>query len=266
MRKSRIKAKLSRDEPVLSVQLHLTDPSLFEMASLMGFDAIWMDMEHHGYSLETAQNLMRAARVGGADVIARPAKGEFMRMGRFLESGAQAIMYPRCDNAAEAAEVVTWAKFPPFGRRGCDGAGADNPYCTMPTPEYLKHANDETFVIIQIEEPHALDQVEEIAKVDGVDLIFLGPGDYSIACGIPAQFDHPKILDATKRIAAAAKAAGKYWGQPAFSPQHAAELVKMGARLVAHGADLLFILEGLKKVQRDFASIGFSFDNRLYDA
>ena len=72
----------------------------------MGFDGIWLDLEHHAHSVETANQLMRAARVGGADIVARPAKGEFMRMGRLLEAGAQAIMYPRCDDPEEAAEVV----------------------------------------------------------------------------------------------------------------------------------------------------------------
>src|SRR5438876_5928046 len=108
MRPSKIKAKLRRGEPVLLTALLLTDPSVYELTSLMGFDGIWMDMEHHGYSLETATALMRAARVGpGVDIMVRPAKGEFMRMGRMLEAGAQGILYPRCEDAAEARQVVT---------------------------------------------------------------------------------------------------------------------------------------------------------------
>src|SRR5713101_7598058 len=119
MRISTVKAKLARDEPVLLTTLHLTDPAVYELTSLMGFDGIWMDMEHHGYSLETATTLMRAARVGrGVDIMVRPAKGEFMRMGRMLEAGATGILYPRCDDAAEARQVVTWAKFAPLGKRG----------------------------------------------------------------------------------------------------------------------------------------------------
>src|SRR5262249_53592561 len=144
MRTSRIKAKLKRNESVLITQLHLVDPSVFELASLMGFDGIWMDLEHHGYSLETASALMRAARVGCSDIVARPAKGEFMRMGRMLEAGATGIMYPRCSDAAEAAEVVTWTKFAPLGRRGFDGAGADAPYCTMSVADYVRQANEQT--------------------------------------------------------------------------------------------------------------------------
>src|SRR5690606_31357815 len=131
----------------------------------------WIDLEHHAHSMETATNLMRAARVGASDIIARPAKGEFMRMGRLLEAGAQGIMYPRCDDASEAREVVTWAKFPPLGRRGIDGGNPDMPYCSMPVAQYLKEANEETFLVIQIEDPLALDHVEEIAAVDGVDVI-----------------------------------------------------------------------------------------------
>src|SRR6187401_2688611 len=120
MRTSRVKAKLSRGEPVLVTTLHLNEPSLYEMVSLMGFDAIWLDLEHHGFSVETAHNLLRAARVGTSDMIVRPAKGEFMRTSRILEAGAQGIMYPRCDTAEEAREVVKWAKFAPLGRRGLD--------------------------------------------------------------------------------------------------------------------------------------------------
>src|SRR3982751_2849862 len=127
MRPSKIKAKLNRNEPVLLTTLHLTDPSLFELTSLMGFDGIWMDLEHHGYSVETATALMRAARVGSADILARPAKGEFMRMGRLLEAGAAGIMYPRCEHEDEAAEVVKYAKFAPIGARGIDGGGPDMP-------------------------------------------------------------------------------------------------------------------------------------------
>lgn len=259
MRVSRTKAKLQRDEPVLALTLHLTDPSLYELASLMGFDCIWMDMEHHSYSLETAAHMMRAARVGTADIMARPAKGEFMRMGRMLEAGAQGIMYPRCDDAAEAAEVVRWAKFAPQGTRGVDAANADNPYLTVPVAEYIAEANRETFVVIQIEDAKALDQADEIAAVDGVDILFLGPGDFSILSGIPAQFDHELIHQAVKKVAGAAEKAGIHWGCPAFSVEHSRKLIDMGARFLAHQADILFVKAGMEQVRRDFQTLGFTF-------
>ena len=263
MRPSRIKAKLSRNEPVLLTTLHLCDPSIYELTSLMGFDGIWMDLEHHPTDLFTASNLMRAARVGGADILARPAKGEFMRMARLLEAGAQGIMYPRCDSAAEAREVVRWAKFAPQGTRGIDGGNADMPYCTMPLTEYLEQANRETFIVIQIEDPAALDEVDQIAAIDGVDVVFLGVGDFSILSGAPGRFDAPAIQEAMDRIAAATRRHGKHWGTPCFGAEHATQLMEQGARFLPHGADLLMVKQGLEQIQSAFGRIGFTFDDRL---
>lgn len=263
MRPSKIKAKLQRNEPVLLTTLHLFDPSLYELASLMGFDGIWLDLEHHGTSLETAMTLLRAARVGSADVMVRPAKGEFMRLGRILEAGAQGIMYPRCADAAEAREVVTWAKFAPLGKRGVDGGNPDMPYCSMPLTDYLKAANAQTFVVVQIEDQQALANAEAIAAVPGVDVLFFGPGDFSILSGIPGQFDHPLVNQAISTIAAAAQKGGKHWGMPVPSVERARQLMEMGARFLCHGADILMVKNGLEEMQRNFAPLGFTFHNRL---
>ena len=263
MRFSQIKAKLRRNEPALITTLHYIDPTLYEMTSLMGFDGIWMDLEHHHYSVETAANLMRAARVGPSDIIARPAKGEYMRMARLLEAGAQGIMYPRCESAEEAAEVVKWAKFAPMGERGLDGANADAPYCCMPMKPYLKVANEETMVIIQIESPKALENVEAIAKVPGVDILMLGPGDLSVLAGMPYEFDNPYMVAAIKRVAKAAKAAGIHWGTVSGSPEHTRMLLELGGRFICHGADIILIKRGLEQIQQSYAPLGFTFDNRI---
>lgn len=263
MRPSRVLAKLKRNEPVLVTCLHLIDPSLFELTSLMGFDCIWLDMEHHGYSLETAAHLMRAARVGVSDLLVRPAKGEFMRMGRMLEAGATGIMYPRCSDAAEAAEVVRWAKFAPIGQRGFDGAGADAPYCMTPMPEYIRQANEQTFVVIQLEDPKAVDAAYEIASVPGVDALMFGPGDFSVLAGIPGQFDHPLVADAVRHVAEAARKAGKHWGTPTFNVDHARKLADLGATIFYHMADIVLVRNGLDQIQKQFGPLGFTFERQL---
>lgn len=263
MRTSKICNKLSRNEPVLITTLHLMDAMLYEMASRMGFDGLWIDLEHHAHSVETAQTMMRAARVGTSDVMARTAKGEFMRIGRLLEAGAQGIMYPRCDNAEEAAELVKWAKFPPMGSRGFDGSGADNPFCSVTAPTYTDHANSNTFLVAQIEDPAALDNVEEIAAVPGIDVVFLGPADFSSMAGYPGQMDHPVVRDAERRIAAAVAKAGKHWGRPAASPEEAQRVIEMGGRFLVHGADLLLVRQGLQRMQESFQTVGLSFENQL---
>lgn len=268
MRTSRILSKLRANQTALGTCLHLTDASLFELTAMMGFDGIWMDMEHHAYSLETAAHLMRAARVGpGCDIIARPGKGEFMRMGRMLEIGATGIMYPRCDGPEEAKEVVRWAKFSPVGQRGFDGAGADAPYCTIPMAEYVKLANEQTFVIIQMEEPSAVDRAEEIAAVPGVDLIMLGPADFSVLSGIAGQFDHPKIDAAIKKVSRAAANTGKHWACTTPTLEHSQRMIELGSKLLFHGADIIHVKNGLEQIRTQYAEkFGITFDTRIGSA
>lgn len=263
MRTSQIKSKWRQGQPVLVAPLQLVDPAVFELTGLMGFDAIWMDLEHHTLSLETASQLMRAARIGCCDIVARPAKGEFMRMSRMLEAGAQAIMYPRCDNAAEAAEVVRWCRFAPLGERGFDGGNPDAPYASMAITEYIEQANRETTVIVQLESPAAVEQVDEIARVEGVDALMLGPADFSVLSGIPGQWHHPLVEQALQRISQAAAAAGKQWGAPGLTLDYARRLLEMGAGFVCGSADLILLKNGLEQVQREFGALGFTFQNQL---
>ncbi len=260
MRKSKCLAKWRAGQPVLGLTLHYNDASIFEMVSMLHFDVIWMDLEHQTRSVETATEMIRAARSGDADILARPAKGEFVRMARLLEAGANGIMYPRCDSVEEAMEVVVQAKFPPVGKRGLDGAGPDSGYMATPLGKYIQHANEETFLVIQIESREALAVADQIATVEGVDLLFFGPGDYSLQQGFPGKFDDPRYLEAVKAVANAAVAAGKWWGTPAFSIEHAEQLLGLGANFVTYGSDLTLLRKVLIDLQKDFGTLGFFTD------
>jgi 4-hydroxy-2-oxoheptanedioate aldolase len=261
MRSSRVKTKLAQGKPVLVTSISISDPSLFELASLMGFDAIWLDMEHHAHSLQAASDYIRAARVGVSDVIVRPAKGEYMRLARMLEAGAKGIMYPRCDDADEAAQVVRWAKFAPLGERGIDAAGPDAPYCSMPLRDYIETANAETFLVIQLEHADAVHRAEEIAAVPGVDVLMLGPSDFSVLGGFPGQMDHPQLAEAKSTIAKAARNTGKHWGTTCGTRQQIEESLELGARFICHGADILFVKRGLEQIREECGKLGFTFDD-----
>lgn len=263
MRLSRVRQRWAEDKPVLCAVVHITDPSVCELVSLMGFDCIWIDMEHHPTSLETAGQMMRAARVGSADVMARPGKGEFMRMARMLEAGATGIIYPRCDNAAEAAEVVRWAKFAPLGQRGYDGSNPDNPYGTMEMARYVREANEQTFVAIQIESPAAVQQARAIAEVQGVDMLFFGPGDFSVLSGAPGQFGHEKLLRAVEAVCKAALTAGKRFGTICLSPEQDRRMLELGATFLAYASDMTLLRKAYEGLQRRFRPLGFGFDSRL---
>jgi 4-hydroxy-2-oxoheptanedioate aldolase len=242
MKTNGIKQRLAKNEPCFVTTLHLCDPFVYELASSLGVEGIWLDMEHRPFNLETTQRLMTAARAGGnSDVIVRTSRHEFSLVTRVLECGAQGIIYPRCNDAEEARQVVRAAKFAPLGVRGCDGWGRDAPFGQMPLHDYIRSANEQTLVVIQIETPEALENAAAIAAVDGVDVLMFGPGDFSVLSGVPGQVRHEKVLDASRRVCAAALAAGKHFSQPAASIEAAEELIAMGARLLFHDADVLMI-------------------------
>lgn len=242
MKTNGIKQRLAKNEPCFVTTLHLCDPFAYELASGLGVEGIWLDMEHRPFNLESVQRLMIAARAGGnADVIVRTSRHEFQLVTRVLENGAQGVIYPRCNDADEAKQVVRAAKFAPIGARGCDGWGRDAPFGQMPLEEYIKAANEQTLVVIQIETPEALQNAASIAAVEGVDVLMFGPGDFSVLSGVPGQMRNEKVLNASRRICEAALAAGKHFSQPVANMEHAEELISMGARLLFHDADVLML-------------------------
>lgn len=254
---SNVMQKLRRGETSFGTSLQLIDPAIFELAASLGIDAIWLDLEHHSLSDYQAQELMRSARAGGAtDIVIRPGKGEFMRMARLLEAGAHGIMYPRCESAAEAAEVVRWSKFAPIGERGFDGAGADGGYMAHSMVDYIDRANRNTFLIIQVEDERSIAKCDEMIAVAGIDMLMLGPADLSVLSGNAGQFHHPLISEARQRVADAAKAAGKHWAATSMSLEHARQLSEAGASLIFSGADIVFLRRDLCSLRDAFAKLG----------
>jgi 4-hydroxy-2-oxoheptanedioate aldolase len=230
------------------------------MVSLMGVDCIWIDMEHHATSVETANQMMRAARVGTADIMARPGKGEFMRMGRMLEAGATGILYPRCDDAVEAKEVVRWAKFAPLGERGADTSNPDNPYVFNALSPYTKHANEETFVAIQIESPSAAKQAGAIASVEGVDMLFFGPADYGLLSGAIADDKPERVREAIDQVCKDTIAAGKVFSTLAFNYEDMQHYLDIGAKFVSMAQDLMLVRAGLDRLKKKLTPMGFEFE------
>ncbi|MDG2167412.1 MAG: aldolase/citrate lyase family protein [Opitutales bacterium] len=252
MRSSKVKQIWNDGGLALGTLVKSTDPVHSEVLSQMGFDFLWYDLEHNDKSVETFANLCRAARVGSVDVLARPARWETMRMGRILEAGAHGIMYPRCESADEAREVVRWSKFAPLGERGFDGGSADNNFGSYPADDYTKKANEESWLLIQIESPAALPHVREIAEIDGVDGIFFGPGDFSLLSGKPGQIKHEDVLSAAKQIADDTLAAGKIFGTLVFDAEHSKFMQDAGAKLIIHGADILYYKSAYSKLLEEY--------------
>lgn len=263
MRNSKVLERWSCGEAALCTCVTFTDPAVTELVSLLGFDCIWLDLEHHLASVETIGQMMRGARVGGADVMARPAKGELARLSRLLEGGAQGILYPRCEVEADAVDAVRWAKFAPLGERGFDGGNPDMPYGSMSAADYVRMANEQTFLLCQIESPAAMGHSRAIAEVDGVDGLFFGPGDYSVLSGVAGQVEGAEVTAAMQQVCGDALAAGKRFGTLVFSVEQAQRVLDMGATFVCYRADLTLLKAGLLEMRDQFAALGFSFDSRI---
>lgn len=255
MQISRVKKLWQQNDVAIGTLVKSIDPVHTEVLSQMDFDFLWMDLEHSDKSVETFAHLARAARIGSVDLLARPARWEYMRMGRLLEAGANGILYPRCESADEAREAVKWAKFHPLGERGFDGGSADNNYGHYPAGNYVREANAQTWLAAQIESPRALDEVEAIADVEGVDCLFFGPGDFSALSGRPGEVKHPENLRAAATIAAAAQKAGKVFGTLVFDLEHARHMKDLGAQLLVHGADIVLLRAAYADLLASYADL-----------
>ena len=232
------------------VKLNLADPVLSEIAALAGFDCAWVDVEHLPHTTEQIQNHIRAAKIHDMDTLVRVQRGSYSDLIHPLEMDASGIMVPHLLSLEEAKKIVYYTKFHPVGRRPWDGGYTDGAYCMIPPDEYMKQANKQRFVIVQIEDPEPLDELEEIARLDGIDMLFFGPGDFSQGIGKPAVWDAPEIADATKEIAKIARKydtfAGTVEGINDFD-----ELAEMGYQFISIGADVIGIGEYFKQLVAD---------------
>jgi len=174
---------------------------------------------------------------------------------RCLEAGAGGIMAAQVRSARQAQEIVQWTKFHPQGMRGINGTGVDGRYGTLPFSEYAARANAETFVAIQIEHAEAVEDVEKIAAIPHLDLLFVGPADLSQSLGIPGEWENPRVWTAVERVARAAKANGIHWAILPRDPKHARRCLELGCRMLSVGIDVWALQRGLAAFQKEFADL-----------
>jgi 4-hydroxy-2-oxoheptanedioate aldolase len=164
-------------------------------------------------------------------------------------------MVPHVTTAEEAKQVVEWTRFHPLGRRALDGGNADASFCQIPINEYIEHSNTERLIILQIESPEGVQNVEEIAEVDGYDFLLFGPGDFSHLIGEAGNLNHPKVLQARRRVAAAATRNGKFAMSAGLMGAHE-ELEEEGYRFFNIGADVVGMGEFFKSALKSFHQSG----------
>lgn len=235
---SAIVEKLRNDELVTCTKLNITDTITAELAAYAGFDCVWLDMEHVPVDYREIQNAVLAAKARGAEAIVRTARGAYSNMTRPLEMDAAGIMVPHVMSKKDAEQVAYYTKFQPIGRRPIDGGNGDGMYCLMGTEDYIKYSNEQKLTIIQIEDIEAYEELEEIASVPGIDMLFFGPADFAHSLGLIHDMGNEKIVEARKRVAEVARKHGKFAGTVG-STGNMKELYDMGYRFISMGADVL---------------------------
>jgi 4-hydroxy-2-oxoheptanedioate aldolase len=208
-----MKASLARGEAALGVSVMIPSPQVVEMLARLGFDWVLLDCEHGTFSPESLEIMTMAADGAGITAVGRPRDASAGAIQEVLERGVLGVQVPHVNSAAEARAVVDAVKYHPLGRRGLAARTRPAGYgIGVSLDDYARRANAETLICVQLEGVEALDRVEEITAVDGIDVFFVGPADLSQALGHPGQTDHPDVRAAMAKAFAAIQGRGKVAG------------------------------------------------------
>lgn len=238
---------LEADEPALGAWTLSMSPRAAEALAATEMDWVGIDTEHTPVDGETVEGMIRGVERGGATPIVRlPSVGSAVggAAKHALDSGAGGIIVPGVESPEAAERAVRAARFPPRGDRGVAGTTRANEYGTA-FDEYVREAHRETLVIVQIESATAVDRVESILGVEGIDVAFVGENDLSSTYGHPGEKDHPEVRAAVEEVLATARANDVIPGIGGRTPENLLERIDRGFRFFLLGADLSFMREGV---------------------
>lgn len=231
-------------------------PVLFDVVGMVGgFHGFWLDQEHCGLTYEQVVLASACGRANGFDNFVRMAMTDYSQATQNLEAGAGGLMAARIYSAAEAEKFVRWVKFAPRGERGLNSSGYDGHFGGKSQLQFTQDTNRDNLVIVQIETLSALEDVEAIAAVPDVDLLFVGPSDLSQELGIIGQFDHEKLWTAYEKISAACARHGTAWATLGLYPEFCQRAISLGCRMLSFGVDAILLRRGVEATRDQFAEL-----------
>jgi 2-keto-3-deoxy-L-rhamnonate aldolase RhmA len=249
-----VRKTLKEGKPVIAGTVTVPSPDVAAQMSNMGFDLLWIEMEHSPITLETLRNMVLATRGLKAMPFARVPVNELWTAKRVLDAGALGVIFPFTSTPELARQAVAACKYPPLGRRG---AGAGLATFRWPAPEgYSDFADRNVMVITIIEEKRAVEQIEEIAAVPGIDVLFIGTNDLSFSYGKRGNAEDPVVKDAIKRIVAAAKKNNLAVGRPSGNPDQIKRFMEEGFNFIQGPSDLSLMSGGARPLLQALGKSG----------
>ncbi len=240
-----LKDKLEAGQAVAGAFLGLRSPDAAELMSHAGFDFLLIDAEHSNIGPDTTLEMLRAVDRGHAAPLVRLPEVSAANVQWALDGGAEGILFPRIRSVADVKQAVSLCRYPPDGIRGLGPGRASGYGANM--LDYAAAANREIMVMIQIETMEAVECIDDIAGVPGVDLIFIGPGDLSQVLGIPGEMHHPRIREIGERALAVCRNNAVHFGILALQEEPLAYWKEQGAQLFALGTDALYLAKACRK-------------------
>ena len=241
------KAALKKGEPQIGLWVGLADAYCAEICAGAGFDWLLIDGEHAPNDLRSLLAQLQAVAAYGVHPVVRPPVGEPWLLKQILDIGAQSLLIPMVETAEQARALVAATRYAPQGIRGI-GYGMARSGRWSRTPDYVHRAGDETCLLVQIETKKALDNIEEIAAVEGVDGLFIGPADLSAALGFPGNSGHPDfqavVESAMRRVIATGKPVGIVTGDETLNRKY----LEIGCTFVAVGVDAILFAKMLQEL------------------
>jgi 4-hydroxy-2-oxoheptanedioate aldolase len=229
--------KKLHDEYVVGIFSKTSDPAFIEIMGHGGFDFVIIDLEHGPNSVQTAQNLLRAAEVGDIMPIVRVKEDNYSVIGEVLDIGVGGIQVPQINNARIAKAVIRQCKFAPLGMRGVCRFVRAADYSSMDRFQYFKESN-ETVVILQLEGKEAVEGIDGILEVTGIDVIFIGPYDLSQSLGVPGEIEHPKVDEKMKEIVEKSVQKKVAVGTFVDTIENAQKWRRVGIKYIAYSVDV----------------------------
>ena len=249
----KIKEKIRNGEASIGSWMSMAHTSIAEILAMAGYDWVVIETEHTAIDVSEVMRLIMAIEQRGSIPLVRLAWNDPIQAKAVLDAGAAGVLVPSVNTKEDARLAVGMTKYPPLGFRGVGLARAHGYGTTF--GEYISNANSDTLLMLQIEHIDAVNNIDEILSIEGIDGTFIGPYDLSMSLGVPGQLSHPDVVKAQKKVLDATVAKGLIAGihlvHPDSASEESPEIIGMGYQFIALGTDILFLGDSARELQKN---------------